>query len=510
MSLAGLDVGTTVCRLIVFDETGKILTGSYREYPLMTSKKWLEIDPNQLWDSVCEVCREAASKVKDDPIEVIGVSAMGDSLIMANADFSPLGNAILAFDTRSQKQCDQLVQQFGLEKLYDITGMPAHPMTTVTKIAWVRDHPEYIAPFPARLMCAEDFVLAKFTGNPVMSWSSAARTMMFDADAKTWWGEMLQFLKVSEKSVSELAPSAAAAGKISKGIAEDLGLSPDLLFVTGGHDQICSAIGSGAVEDGIVSDNNGTFECVIACVGEERKQVVAKSVLGNNKLALYHHGPRDLWAAFAWFNAGSIVRWCRENLFPLEVEEAKKNGMDAYDVIFEKLDHEPARIQVLPHFTGTGTPWLDSQATGTISGLDLSSDRFDILKAVLQGVTYDLMLNFENFEKAGLSIDNIRATGGGSRSPKWMQLKADMTGKEVQVVAMPEASALGAAICAGVAAGKFNSFVEGVNQMVSPGKTYEPDMDRHNTYKDGLERYRAFYNAMAEYREKFGENLVNQ
>ena len=112
MSLGGLDVGTTVCRLIVFDEQGRILTSSYREYPLLTSNKWLEIDPNQLWSSVCEVCREAASKVKHDPIEVIGVSAMGDTLIMTDADFTPLGNAILAFDTRSQKQCDQLIHRF--------------------------------------------------------------------------------------------------------------------------------------------------------------------------------------------------------------------------------------------------------------------------------------------------------------------------------------------------------------------------------------------------------------
>ena len=259
MSLGGLDVGTTVCRLIVFNENGKILTSVYREYPLITSKNWLEIDPERLWNSVCEVCREAALKVGYDPIEAIAVSAMGDTLIVTDKIFNPVRNAILAFDNRSKEACDQLINKYGNEKIFDMTGMPAHPMATATKIAWVFDNLKNGDKLIERFMCTEDFVIAKLTGNPVMSWSTAARTMMFDSNLKQWWADMLHNLGLSEGMLSTVNSSAAIAGRISTSAAENLGLSRDLLIVTAGHDQICSAIGSGAVKDGIVSDNTGTF-----------------------------------------------------------------------------------------------------------------------------------------------------------------------------------------------------------------------------------------------------------
>ena len=209
MSIAGLDVGTTVCRLIAVDDEGNVRATAYSEYPLITKGSRLEIDP----------------------------------------------------------------------------------MSTATKIAWVIDNAKSKQELPSRYMCAEDFVLAKFTGNPVMSWSSAARTMMYDVTKKEWWKELMDYLEIREEMVSHTLPSAEVVGRMSAGVREELGFSSNVLIATGGHDQICGAIGSGAVMDGIVADNTGTFECVLACVGDERRRTADRSLLMNNGLALYPHGP---------------------------------------------------------------------------------------------------------------------------------------------------------------------------------------------------------------------------
>lgn len=503
MSIGGLDVGTTVCRLIAFDESGKMLAGAFREYPLIiTAENYRVIDPTKLWQSVCEVFQEVASKIKNDPLEAVAVSAMGGTLIATDAQYEPVYHAILAFDTRSQPQCDQLIRRFGFEKLHRVTGMPPNPMATATKILWMMDSANDKNKPPARFMCTEDFVIARLTGRPLMSWSSAAWTMMYDGTTKQWWPEVCDYMKIGREKLSEVAPSATVAGKILPHIAAKCELPPHMIIATAGHDQICSAIGSGAVSDGMVSDNTGTFECVIAGIGANRADTVDKSVLVKNKLPFYAHGPKDLLAAFAWVNAGSIVNWCRDILFALEKKQAEIDKKNIYEMMFSALDDKPTKVQFLPHLTGTGTPWLDPEATGVLVGLDLSTSKHEVLKAIVQGIGYDLVLNFEGFAKAGIRIDKIRATGGGSRSPNWVQLKADMTGKEITVVQVTEASALGAAICAGIAAGKFASFVEAAEHMVALGKTYTPNMEKHEKYMAGVRRHRMLYNAILQYRVK--------
>jgi len=308
------------------------------------------------------VLKEAASKVDDDPLEAVAVSAMGDTLIPTDARFRPVGNAILAFDRRSQRQCDRLIDQLGFETIHSVTGMPAHPMATATKVLWMVESADQTGCTPAHFMCAEDFVIARLTGSPAMSYSTAARTMIFDSPSKQWWGDMLDRIGIGKDTLSSAVSSATVVGTASTHIADRLGLPRNMAVVTGGHDQICSAVGSGAVKDGMVSDNTGTFECVIAAVGDNRMATVDASILASNNLAYYPHGSRDVWAAFAWFNAGSALNWCRDSLFASERQQADANGTDEFELMFSEWDDKPTKVQFLPHLAGTGTPWLDPAA----------------------------------------------------------------------------------------------------------------------------------------------------
>ena len=503
MSLGGLDVGTTVCRLIVFNNSGVVLTSAYREYLLIQSQDRLEIDPEMMWEAVRDVCREVAENIPEgDPLEAIAVSAMGDTLIATDRSFKAVHNALLAFDTRSKDQCDRLVDGMGFEAIHNVTGMPAHTMNSASKVLWLMDVAKEGGRAPDRFMCTEDFVIAKMTGRPVMSWTTAGRTMMFNRISRKWWSDILDYMEVGEEQLSTVVSPGTVAGKVTKRFAEYTGLSTDAVIVTAGHDQISSAVGSGAVRDGMVSDNTGTFECVIVGVGERREAEIDMSVLARNNLAFYTHAPEELWAAFAWFNAGSAVNWCRDNLFSLEKEQALEGGEDIYEIMFQGLDDRITKVMFQPHLTGAGTPWLNPVARGVLVDFDLGTDRYELLKAALQGIGYDLMANFNSFEEAGIAIQEIRATGGGSRSPYWAQLKADMTGRVVTVVHYSEASALGSVICAAAALGKFGSIVESAENMVKLGKTYEPDQKKHERYRAGLERYRELYHSLDQYRGK--------
>ena len=497
MSIGGLDVGTNVCRLIAFSESGKQIASAYREYSLISASGSLEIDPSRLWRSVVEVCKDIAAKTTTDPVEAIGVSAMGDTLIPARLNFSPAGNAILAFDTRSAKQCDYLAEQLGFEEIHRVTGMPAHSMNTATKILWMVEARKTGGSVPDRFMCAEDFVIANLTGRAAMSLSTAGRTMMFDNSSRRWWAKIVDCIGIRQESLSDVVESGTVVDRISPHVAGEMGFSRSPLIVTAGHDQICSAIGCGATRDGVVCDNTGTFECIIVGVEERKRHGIDLAQLARNNLAFFHGAPRGLWAAFAWFNAGSVIKWCRDTLFSLEKERSRLEKRDVYEEMFQGLSPESSSIRFLPHFTGTGTPWLDSKGKGVLIGLDLRSSRSDILRAALEGIGYDLMLNFECFAQAGIAISEIRATGGGSRSPFWLQLKADMTGNKVIAVKEPEASALGAAICAASAANEFQSISEAAQGMVTLGRSYEPNEDKGKRYKHQMELHRNLYNIIA-------------
>ena len=191
MSLAGLDIGTSSCRLIVFNECGKILASSYRFYPPDLKSENLEIDFNVLWHNILEVFQEVKPNLNKDPIKALGISSMGDTLVCTNSNFVPQRNAVLAFDMRSQEACTQIMNRLGRNKIYKMTGMPAHPMNTASKILWIQQNEKDLLNKIDYYMCTEDFIIAKLTGSAIMSHSTASRTMMFNINDKSWWEDIL-------------------------------------------------------------------------------------------------------------------------------------------------------------------------------------------------------------------------------------------------------------------------------------------------------------------------------
>ena len=222
-----------------------------------------------------------------------------------------------------------------------------------------------------------------------------------------------------------------------------------------------------------------------------------------NNIACYPHVVPGLFVALTFnFTGGSLLKWYRDTFAAGEKDKAKKSKKDVYDLILSEIPMEPTSLYILPHFTATGTPHFDTESKGVIAGLRLSTTRGEIVRAVLEGVTYEMALNASVLRDCGAEIESFRAIGGGAKSAVWMQLKADLLGKPVHAMRVSEAVCLGAAILAGTGTGRYASAQEAALRISKVERTYTPDAKRAATYRDRFAHYKGLYPALRDWLHK--------
>jgi xylulokinase len=495
MSLLGLDVGTTGCKAIVFSEEGQILSSAYREYPLVFPRPgWIELDPNLVWQAVEETIKAAVSAApRKDPVRALAASVQGEAVCPVDSAGNPLANSIVTFDSRTLPQAEQLRQAVGEERVYQVSGQPLHPMGTVLKIAWWRQEQPQVYERAARFVCYGDFVLLKLGLPPVMDESMAARTMGYDIHRHDWCEDILEALRIDREKLPQVAQSGTAIGEIPCRVCEQLGLPRGVLACTGGHDQPCGALGAGAVFPGRAMYAIGTVECLTPALPSFNPS------LGRQGFPCYPHVAPGQYVTLGFnFGGGSVLRWFRDNFARAEVERARETGLDPYDLMLQPLDTRPGKLLLLPHFAGTGTPWLDPLAKGAIVGLTLASTSQDILKAILEGTTYEIALNLHRMQEAGVAVHEVRAIGGGTKSSKWLQIKADILGLELSVPAVSEAACLGAAILAGCGARIYDDVASAADRLARPVAHFAPDAVHAARHQERLAIYQKLYPALCE------------
>jgi len=496
MSLMGLDVGTTGVKAITFTPEGEVLARAYREYPeLYPEAGWVEMNPEQIWDCTQKVIREVASKTKRDPVKAIGLSVLGEAVTPVARDGKPLCNSITAVDRRSIEETLWLEKTIGKKRIFEITGMPVHPSFSISKILWIKNHRPQILEKTWKFVLYEDYILLKLGLEPALDFCLAARTMAFDIRAKDWSEEILQKTGIDKSLFSRVFPSGRAVGKISSRIADKLCLSKDTVAVLGGHDQPVSALGAGVVREGQATDSCGTVECV-ACVLD--KLTLPESRLSFN-YATYPYVIEDKFVTLAYFyTAGALLKWYRDNFAGEERNIAKKQRRDVYELIIQQTEDEPSPVLVLPHFVGSGTPWFDPASKGAIVGLTLETGRKDIVKAILDCVAYELKLNLEFLEKTGIKVEKLHSIGGGAKSDKWLQIKADVTGKDFCQLETSDAGCLGAAILAGKGIGIYSTFEEATQKLIKFKKVFSPRREQKEKYDKKYRIYRKLYFSLKE------------
>lgn len=494
MSLLGIDVGTTGCKAVVFDDAGKILSSAYREYPLhFPETGWIELDSNRVMKSVRDVIREAAARAKKDPVRALAVASQGEAVTPVAADGSFLHHGVVTFDTRTAGLVEWWEKKLPRQRIFEISGMPLHGMYSASKILWwAQNRPEVFAK-AAKFLCYQDLLIHQLGLDPAIDLSLAARTMLLDIDKGAWSDELCGIAGIDPSRLAKPLPAGSVIGEIPARVAKSFGLPAGVVAVTGGHDQPCGALGAGVVEDGVGTYATGTVECITPAF---KDRVVDPRLLQNN-IACYPHVVPGLFVALTFnFTGGSLLKWYRDTFAVAEKEKAKKAKKDVYDLILSEIPKDPTSLYILPHFTATGTPHFDTDSKGVIAGLRLSTTRGEIVKAVLEGVTYEMALNASVLGECGAEIASFRAIGGGAKSPVWMQLKADLLGKPVHAMRVSEAVCLGAAILAGTATGRYTSARDAALKLSRVERTYRPDSRKSAVYADRFARYRELYPAM--------------
>jgi len=489
MSLLGIDVGTTGCKAVAFDEDGRLLASAYREYPLRFPRPgWIELDSERVMASCREVVRETAGKVRRDPVRAFAVSSQGEAFTPVDARGRALHGAIVTFDARAASFVPWWEKRIPRRRLFEISGMPLGSIYTANKILWMRKERPDVFRRARGFYCFEDLLFRRMGLPPTIDFSLAARTMLLDVDRGRWSPELLRIAHLEEDRLARPVPSGSVVGELRGKAAREWGLPEGVVAVTGGHDQPCGALGAGVVDDRVGTYATGTVECITPAF---RKRVVHPKLLEAN-IACYPHVVPGLFVALTFnFTGGSLLKWYRDTFAEAQRKAAGKR--DVYDLILSECPKEPTSLFVLPHFTSTGTPWFDTESKGVIAGLRLSTTRGEVVKAILEGVTYEMALNASVLADCGSPIESFRAIGGGAKSALWMQLKADLLGKPVHAMRVSEAVSLGTAILAGTAVGVYPSARSAALELSKVERTYRPDPKRAKVYRERFARYRELY-----------------
>jgi len=496
MPLLGIDIGTSGTKTLLIDDDGRALASATAEYPLSTPRPgWAEQDPDDWWRASASTVREVLAKsgVAAGEIKGVGLSGQMHGSVFLDANHQVLRPALLWCDQRTGPQCEWITERVGRERVVELTANPVLTGFTAPKVIWVRQNePETYAKI-RKVLLPKDYVRFRLTGEFHTEVSDASGTSLFHVRERRWATEMLDALEIPRDWMPEAHESPVASARISRAGAEATGLAEGTPVVGGGGDQAASAVGNGIVEAGIVSSTVGTSGVVFAFA--ERPTVDP-----GLRVHTFCHAVPDRWHVMGvMLSAGGSLRWYRDTCGHPEAAVARTLGRDPYEVIAEEAAAaEPGceGLLFLPYLTGERTPYPDPNARGAYVGLTLRHDKRHLARAVLEGVAFGLRDSFEILDGMGVTIREVRASGGGARSPLWRQIQADVTGREHVTINVDEGPALGVALLAGVGTGVWSSVVEACRATIETVACSAPDPAARAVYDRLYPIYRALYPAL--------------
>ena len=475
MLLLGIDVGTTSVKAMVFDPDGTPLSCARRNtrvsYP---APGHAEQDSEAVWALVCEAVWEA-SREYASRIAAMSVSVQGDAIIPIDDNLAALGPAQLGMDYRTASLVEKFSAEHDAYKAFQRTGMRPHPLNSAFKILWLFKNDPALAGRVRTFATYSDYLLGKLGSDQmVIDTSMASRTMLYNTLEKNWDTDMIEAVGLSIDQLSLPVKSGRVVGKLRKTLAEKLGLSPDVLLVTGGHDQTCAAFGSGVIREGFALDSHGTAEVISTCFKNPRFDAPMFEAF----YPCYLHVAGDPYFTFALnHTAGILFQWFKEQFVANE----------SLSELAASVPSAPSTVLALPHFNGSGTPTCDADSRGALIGLTLSSTKSDIAGALLDSMAFEMRINLERLAAAGIPINDLRCVGGGAELPQDMQRKADVFQIPVSTLRVREAACLGAAFLAGCGAGVYADPIEAaskaaVERVYEPGAMLRPYNERYELY----------------------------
>ena len=472
MSLIGIDLGTSAIKVGAYATDGTLLAEAHRSVPgYHPEPGFSEVDVAESRAAFREALAEVAgnARVQADPVVAISFSSSGREVFPVGADGEPLGRCLSTSDLRGDEVAAETAARRSAEEWFRLTGHFPRRMDPVNRALWWRKTAPDVAARTRWFMNWHEFYARYLSGRPVVDWSDAGTWATYDVATGSWSAERIAETGIDPQWLPDVQPNGSPIGPILPAAADEFGLPVDCLIVTGAYDTYAAAVGSGAVDPGVVSLACGTWHSYNTPVLPGWPVELVHDGLN----VFPHPGPTGFGILVTNPNGMAVVDWARSalNLSIPDLEAGLAAAGPGPGHVFAD-----ARFTPLPHMTA------EAGFGGTFSGVTLAATAVDVVRALLEGIGCEFAASLDLLRGHGINPTLIRATGGGSRNAWWLQLMADLTGVPIEVVAQEEPGTFGAAILAGVGAGVYPSVSAAVVDLVHVSRRFEPDLARGALY----------------------------
>ncbi len=501
----GADIGTSGTKTVLFDVSGNVIASAAEEYPLYQPQNgYAEQEPQDWANAVLHTVAAVVKKSGVDPQDVkgIGLSGQMHGLVMLDQANQVLRPAIIWCDQRTAAECEEITQRVGAEQLIAITANPALTGFTASKILWVRNHEPEIYARCAHILLPKDYIRFVLTGEFATEVSDASGMQLLDIPNRCWSDTILEKLDIDKNLLAKVYESPEITGTLTAEAARLTGLCEGTPVVGGAGDNAAAAIGTGVAEDGKAFTTIGTSGVVFA----HSSQI---SIDPKGRVHTFCCAVPGCWHVMGVTQgAGLSLKWFRDLFCDAEKHTAKNMGVDEYYLMDKAAEQSPIganRLLYLPYLMGERTPHLDANARGVFFGLSAMHQKRDLLRAVMEGVTYSLRDCLEVFREMQIEVDDMMACGGGGSSPLWRQMLADLYRCPIQTTKSKEGPALGAAILAMVGTGAYASVPEACRAIIAADKICQPDEKAVPKYEKYYQFYRTLYPSLRERYQELSE-----
>lgn len=500
-NIIGIDIGTTGCRAVIYRQDGISLASHSVEYPLLAPQPmWAEQNPEEIYQGVLTVVKEAVQKanLRSDKIAGLCFSSVFHSMLPVDEQGKALYPLLTWADMRSQVYADRFKSEHDAKVLYRKSGCPVHPMSPFAKILWFRNERPDIYNRKPKYVSIKSYILYRFFNKFIEDRSLASGTGIYNLHTLQWDPEIMALAGIAEEQLGVVVSTTHIETGMDRQVAEKLGIGANTPVVVGAGDGVLSALGAGVVKPGQLISMIGTSGAV--------RVVTDKPRVDEQGRTMCYNLTDDCWFIIGAINNGGIAqRWVRDNLAPSERLVAEELGLDTYDILSQYAAKRPAGsdgLIMLPFFAGERAPYWNANARGVLFGLNLSHGKRHIVRAALEGVIYRMYSIYKAVEELGGPINEIRVGGSFTRSKLWVQIMADVFGREIAVPGEPAgSSAFGAAVL-GMCALGLMSKISDVTELINIAECYQADADNHRRYKRLYNIYeRIYWNLQKEFEE---------
>jgi len=503
--LAGIDLGSTTLKAVIFDLAGNVVASACRPtvqvHPDPAHPEWTVWMPDQIWGGAAAAMAQAVAQL-DDPGRIKGVAVTG--MGMDGVPVDERGRWLYPFISwhcpRTQPQFDWWSQHITAEKTFSIGGNTLWRFSTALRLLWMAEHEPEILRRTHKWLLIEDYVNLMLCGRMATDYTMASCTLLFDQRPLAWSDELLRLSGIDRRLLADPYPSGTLLGEVTQAAAAATGLSAGTPVVLGGHDYLCGALPVGAIRPGVVLDVSGTWEIVLASMREP----VLTPEAQRTGVTVEAHVARDMYAIWGGAVSSDMLEWYRQQFgFEAKFQANQCGGVD-WDFLMADAAAAPAGshgVMFLPHLSGAGCPPVDPRSLGAFVGLSNRAAKGDLLRAVVEGLDYqflDIVRTLRN--DLGVPFDRLVVVGGAAKNRFWMQNKADMVaglfGRTIEVSDVAEATALGAAMLAGIGVGLYRDEADAYAHVQQPNTAYEPDPLAAGVYARLYPIYRQLYPAL--------------